>query len=332
MPQLLHDVLGIGNAIVDVLVQVDDAVLIDHGLHKGTMALVDADAAAALLASLPPGVECSGGSAANTLAGLAELGIQTAYIGKVAPDRLGGVFARGMQSLGVDFNTQPGTRQPPTAQCVVLVTPDGQRTMQTHLGACVELGPEDVSESLVASAGILYLEGYLWDRPAAKDAFRKAMRIAHGAGRRVALTLSDAFCVDRHRAEFAALVQREVDILFANEAEITSLYQVATVEEALARVPRREGRITVVTRSEKGAIVMDHTTQVAVPAEPGVQVVDTTGAGDLFAAGFLYGLVSGFELADCARAGVVAAAEVISHVGARPQAPLLPLMQARLGL
>lgn len=330
MPQATHDVLGIGNAIVDVLVTVEDAVLTQHGLHKGSMALVDADTATRMLATLPAGTECSGGSAANTLAGLASLGVRTAYIGKVAPDRLGGVFARDLQALGVDFNTQPGAHQPPTAQCLVLVTPDAQRTMQTYLGACVELGPEDVPEALVASAAITYLEGYLWDRPAAKDAFRKAMRVAHAAGRQVSLTLSDPFCVDRHRAEFLDLAQNHVDILFANEAEILSLYQVDSLPGALLRLQRKPGQTVVVTRGAQGSVVCTAQGDVAVPAAPVAQVVDTTGAGDLYAAGFLYGVSRGLDLPTCARLGGITAAEAISHVGARPVAALRPLVEAAL--
>lgn len=323
-----YDILGIGNAIVDRLIAVDDAVLSRHRLSKGTMALVDGDTAARMLGALPEGVECSGGSAANTLVGLAGLGVRTAYIGKVAPDRLGGVFSSDMKTIGVAFNTPPGTEQPPTAQCVVLVTPDAQRTMLTYLGACVELGPNDVPDELVASSAITYLEGYLWDRPAAKDAFRKAAAVAHAAGRRVALTLSDPFCVNRHRDEFRDLADNHVDILFANEAEITALYEVATVEEALALVPRHAGRITVVTRGAQGSTAMDAEHIVSVPAEAIARVVDTTGAGDLYAAGFLYGVVRGANLTTCARIGGIAAAEAISHVGARPQTALLPLVKA----
>ncbi|MES2422785.1 MAG: adenosine kinase [Pseudomonadota bacterium] len=324
------DILGIGNAIVDVLVAVDDSVLAQHALNKGSMALVDAATATAMLAAVPAGVECSGGSAANTLVGLAALGVRTAYIGKVASDRLGGVFSKGMVDVGVAFDTPAGPAEPPTAQCLVLVTPDAQRTMQTFLGACVELGPDDVPEALVQDAAITYLEGYLWDRPAAKDAFRKAAKVAHAAGRRVSLTLSDPFCVGRHRAEFLDLAENHVDILFANEAELISLYEAESFDAALARVPRSAGKITVVTRGALGSVVIDATSTTAVPAEPIAKVVDTTGAGDLYAAGFLYGLTRGLDMRGCARAGGIAAAEAISHFGARPQAPLLPLVESAL--
>lgn len=321
------DLLGIGNAIVDVLAHADEAFLEAHGLPKGAMTLVDADSADRLYDAMGPGVEISGGSCANTVAGAASLGSAVAYVGKVRDDQLGRIFAHDIRAAGVAFDTPPAPDGPGTARCLVLVTPDAQRTMCTYLGACVELGPEDVDPSLVASAAVTYLEGYLWDPPRAKDAFRKAMAAAREAGRRVALTLSDPFCVERHREEFRHLVDHEVDVLLANEHELAALYEAASLEEAVAAV-RGRCELAAVTRSARGSLVVAGDEVHEVPAAPVERVVDTTGAGDLYAAGFLHGLTHGMDPAACARLGGLAAAEVIAHVGARPERPLRELIPA----
>jgi len=321
------DILGIGNAIVDVVARAEDTFLSRHDMHKGAMILVDAEQAEAIYAAMPPGEESSGGSAANTCAVAAALGARVAYFGKVADDQLGAVFRHDMQASGVHFPSQPLIAGAPTARCLILVTPDGQRTMNTYLGACVKLDQADVDESVVAAAAVTYLEGYLFDPPAAQTAFRKAAAAAHAAGRQVALSLSDAFCVDRHRAAFRELVARDVDILFANETEVTSLYEENTFEAA-AEAARREVALAVLTRSEAGSIILRGEEQAEVAAEP-TRVVDTTGAGDAYAAGFLAGYTAGKSLPVCGRMGSVAAAEIISHYGARPEADLKKLM-ARL--
>jgi sugar/nucleoside kinase (ribokinase family) len=330
MAQTDFDVVGIGNAIVDVLAKADDAFLAGNRLTKGAMTLIDAAKAEVLYAAMGPAIECSGGSAANTMAGIASLGGRAGYIGKIAADQLGDVFRHDIRSAGVTYATPPAKSGPATARCLIFVTPDAQRTMQTYLGACVELGPDDVPEKMVAGASVTYLEGYLWDKPAAKDAFRKAMKVAHEAKRKVALTLSDPFCVERHRAEFRDLVDNQVDILFANEAEIISLYHAKNFDEALSYVQKHKDKIIVVTRSEKGSVVCHDGSVHAVPAEKVERVVDTTGAGDLYAAGFLYGLTQQMSLTDCARIGGIAAAEIISHFGARPEVLLRTLVKTRL--
>src|SRR5215469_10701462 len=315
------DVVGIGNAIVDVLSQADDAFIAAEKIAKGAMTLIDEARAKALYERMGPGIEASGGSAANTIAGIASLGGKAAYIGKVAEDLLGKVFAHDLRAAGVQYSTLPLKGGPATARCLILVTPDAQRTMNTFLGASVEFEPGDVDRDLVAGAQVTYLEGYLFDRPLAKQAFRQAGEIAHKAGRKVSLTLSDPFCVDRHRADFRDLIRGHVDILFANEAEICSLYETKDFEQAAAAV-RAEVEIAVLTRSEKGAVVVTAKDRVAVPAAPVAKVVDTTGAGDLFASGFLYGFTHGKDLAHCAKLGALCAAEIISHFGARPEAKL----------
>ncbi|HUN42131.1 MAG TPA: adenosine kinase [Acetobacteraceae bacterium] len=327
MTETTFDILGIGNAIVDVVARAEDTFLSRHDMHKGAMILVDAEQAEAIYAAMPPGEESSGGSAANTCAVAAALGARVAYFGKVADDQLGAVFRHDMQASGVHFPSQPLIAGAPTARCLILVTPDGQRTMNTYLGACVKLDQADVDESVVAAAAVTYLEGYLFDPPAAQTAFRKAAAAAHAAGRQVALSLSDAFCVDRHRAAFRELVARDVDILFANETEVTSLYEENTFEAA-AEAARREVALAVLTRSEAGSIILRGEEQAEVAAEP-TRVVDTTGAGDAYAAGFLAGYTAGKSLPVCGRMGSVAAAEIISHYGARPEADLKKLM-ARL--
>jgi len=322
------DVLGIGNAIVDVLSKTTDAFLVEHALQKNAMQLIDADRARYLYARMGPGVEVSGGSAANTIAGLAGLGAKTAYIGKVAKDELGDVFAHDIRSLGVKFETPPLEHGAPTARCLVLVTDDGHRTMNTFLGACTALTPDDIDPTTVAASTITYVEGYLWDKDDAKAAVKKAMDIAHASGREVAFTLSDPFCVERHRAEFLSLVEDHIDILFANEAELKSLYRASDFDSALAAV-RRHCRVAALTRSEKGAVIVSGEQLHTVAAEPVERVVDTTGAGDQFAAGFLSGLTAGRDLTTCGRMGAVAAAEVISHMGPRPERDVSALFRAR---
>ena len=319
-----YDVLGIGNAIVDVLSRADDDFLKSRGLAKGGMQLIDAEEAENLYAAMGPGIEISGGSAANTIAGLASFGARTGFIGTVQSDQLGNVFRHDISALGVDYVTPARTSGDPTARCLILVTPDGERTMNTFLGASQTLGPDDVNEEDIAKADIVYLEGYLFDPAPAKEAFYKAARLAHKHGGRVALTLSDAFCVDRHREEFRVLVNDEVDILFANEAEIISLYQASSFEEACTKIGK-ECPLAILTRSADGAVIVAKGEISEVPAKRVDAVVDTTGAGDLFAAGFLYGLASKRDLEDCARLGAMAAAEVIGHMGARPESSLIAL-------
>jgi sugar/nucleoside kinase (ribokinase family) len=330
MSQARQDVVGIGNAIVDVIAHAEDRFLAAQSMAKGAMTLIEAERAEALYARMGPGVEMSGGSAANSMAGLASLGGRAAFIGKVRDDQLGAIFAHDIRAAGVTFRTPPAKAGPQTARCLIFVTPDAQRTMNTYLGASVELGPEDVEEELIAAAQVTYLEGYLWDKPCAKEAFRKAARIAHEAGAKVALTLSDPFCVERHRAEFQELVKGPVDILFANDAEIRALWQVGDFDAALAATKGQVGTAAL-TRSEKGSVVLTGERIDRVPAEPVERVVDTTGAGDLYAAGFLYGLTNGRPPAEAARIGAIAAAEVVSHVGARPERPLKALVAERLG-
>jgi sugar/nucleoside kinase (ribokinase family) len=318
------DILGIGNAIVDVLAPTDDAFLAGRGLPKGGMQLIDTTQAEALYAAMPAGVESSGGSAANTCAVAAALGAKVGFLGKVAADQLGQVFAHDIKAAGVHFPTAPLASGAPTARCLILVTPDGQRTMNTFLGACVTFGPEDVDTAEVARAKVVYLEGYLFDPPAAQAAFRAAAKAAHAAGRKVALTLSDPFCVGRHRDAFRAFVAEECDILFANEAEILALYETEDFEEAAKRVAQ-DVEIAALTRSEHGSVILSGGARHVVAAQP-TTVVDTTGAGDAYAAGFLAAWTQGRPLAEAGRWGSIAAAEVISHYGARPQADLKALV------
>ncbi|MSO75483.1 MAG: adenosine kinase [Alphaproteobacteria bacterium] len=325
----LLDVVGIGNAIVDVLSHADDGFLSRHSLAKGVMSLIDARRAASLYAAMGPAIEASGGSAGNTVAGLAGLGSPAAYIGRVRDDQLGGIFRHDIQSLGVEFDNPPATEGPATGRCLIFVTPDAQRTMQTYLGAAIELGPEDVDPALIARAQVTYLEGYLWDPPRAKAAFLKAAEVAHQAGRKVALSLSDPFCVDRHRADFRDLVARHVDILFANEAEIMALYEVPDFDAALQQV-RGHCEVVALTRGEKGSVVLAGDEVHVIDAEPVPRVVDTTGAGDLYAAGFLHGYTQGYGLARAGRIASIAASEVIGHLGPRPETPLGELVRQRL--
>jgi len=315
------DVVGIGNAIVDVIAHADERFLDAEGFAKGAMTLIDAERAEALYHRMGPAIESSGGSAGNTMAGLASLGGSGGYIGKVRDDLLGEVFRHDITAIGVRFDTPAATAGPGTARCLIMVTPDGQRTMGTYLGACVELGPEDLDAALIADAQVTYLEGYLFDPPRAQEAFRAAAATAHAAGRQVALSLSDPFCVGRHRVAFRELVAGEVDILFANEAEICSLYETDDFAAAAAAV-RGHVAIAVLTRSAAGSIVIAQGEAHDVAAVPVEHVIDTTGAGDLYAAGFLYGLTRGLALPRCGALGSLCAAEIISHVGARPEAAL----------
>jgi sugar/nucleoside kinase (ribokinase family) len=323
MPEL--DVVALGNAIVDVITHADDAFLAAQGLVKGSMRLVDEAESARLYDVMGAGIETSGGSAANTAGGVASFGGQAAYIGKVRDDQLGTVFAHDIRAVGVRFDVPPSPDGPPTARCLILVTADAQRTMNTFLGIAAFLTPDDVDTELVASAGITYCEGYLWDVDVAKQAIVHAMDAAHGAGRRVALALSDGFCVDRHRDEWLTLTSERVEILFANEDEIRSLYQVPTFDAALQEV-RRHCELAFLTRGPKGSVVVAGDEVHVVDAHPVARVVDTTGAGDLYASGVLYGLTQGLDVATCARIGSMAAAEVISHIGARPETPLSDLL------
>jgi fructokinase len=318
------DILGIGNAIVDVLAPTDEAFIVDRGLPKGGMRLIDTTEAEALYAAMPAGVESSGGSAGNTCAVAAALGAKVGFLGKVAADQLGEVFSHDIKAVGVHFPTPPLSGGAPTARCLILVTPDGQRTMNTFLGACVTFGEKDVDAAEVARAKVVYLEGYLFDPPEAQAAFKAAARAAHAAGRKVAITLSDAFCVGRHREAFRAFVREEADILFANEAEILALYETDDFEAAAAQAAQ-EVEIAALTRSEHGSIILSGGERHQVAAQP-TKVVDTTGAGDAYAAGFLAAWAKGLSLPTAGRWGSIAAAEVISHYGARPLVDLKELV------
>ncbi len=322
-----YDVLGIGNAIVDVLAKADDDFLVRHGMTKGAMALIDEGQATAIYKAMGPATEISGGSAANTIAGLASFGARAAFVGKVRDDQLGHVFEHDIKSANVVFKTPAAKTGAATARSYILVSPDGERTMNTFLGAAQDLSPSDIDPAQIASSSIVYLEGYLWDPKDAKQAFLKASKIAHDNKRTVALTLSDAFCVGRYRDEFLDLIKtKTVDLVFANEAELTSLYQIGDFDKALAQL-RSDANLAVVTRSEKGCVVATKAKVTAVPAFPVKQVVDTTGAGDLFAAGFLFGTVRELTHEQSGQLGALAAAEVIQHIGARPQTSLKALAQ-----
>jgi sugar/nucleoside kinase (ribokinase family) len=322
---ILYDVVGVGNALVDMIAMVDDAFLAAQSMIKGSMALIETDRAVQLTTAVGSTTRTSGGSGANTIAGIASLGGEVAFIGKVSNDDLGQEFASDMVSMGVQFLSGGPASDIPTGRCIIAVTPDAQRTMNTYLGVSTLLAFDDLDASVIAAGAVLYLEGYLFDRDEAKQAFRQAASLAHGHGRVVALTLSDAFCVDRHRSDFRALVRDEIDVLFANEDELKSLYEVDDFDEAVALL-RHDCHIAAVTRSEKGSVIVTRDDVHVVPAAPVDAVVDTTGAGDLFAAGFLRGLTQGKDLTSCARIGAIAAAEVISHVGPRPLVPLIGLL------
>jgi sugar/nucleoside kinase (ribokinase family) len=323
------DVVAIGNALVDVLADADDAFLAEHGMVKGAMALVDTELAERIYGAMGPGVEISGGSAANTVAGVASLGSRAAYIGRVRDDQLGAVYTHDLRAAGVRFDPLPAVDGLPTGRSLILVTPDAERTMNTCLGASAELTADDVDPDLVRAAGCTYLEGYLWDSPAAQDAFRFAAEVAHAADRRVALTLSDGFVVDRHRETFLDLIAGSIDVLFANATEICMLYEVDDFDEAVALV-RNHCEVTAVTHGASGSVLLRGDELVRIPVEPvpGGSVVDTTGAGDLYAAGVLHGLATGCDLGTCGRLGGLAAAEVISHLGARPQTSLAAMVAA----
>ena len=330
MADTRFDVIGIGNAIVDIISRCDDSFLQTHNLPKGHMRLIDTSEAEALYDAMGPGIESSGGSAANTMAGLASFGAQAGFIGKVAEDQLGRVFRHDLKAAGVDYETAPASNssQNPTARCLILVTPDGERTMNTYLGASVELGNGEISQDAISSAAITYLEGYLFDPPEAKAAFHAAAAIAAKAGRKVALSLSDGFCVERHRAAFRSLIEGGVNILFANEDEICALYETSSFDRACAEV-QAECALAALTRGPAGSVIVADGDTIEVPAEKVAKVVDTTGAGDLYAAGFLYGLSKGRDLATCGRLGGLAAAEIISHIGARPAVSLQALAGER---
>lgn len=326
-----YDVIAIGNAIVDVMAPASDELVDELGLTKGGMQLVDADGARDLYAAMGPAKEISGGSAANTLAGLSAMGAQCAFVGQVASDQLGNVFAHDIRAVGIDFDTVPREGEPPTARCLIFVTPDGQRTMNTFLGASQFLPPEALNEEAIGGAEILYLEGYLWDPEEPRAAMRAAIETAKGASRKVAFTLSDAFVIDRHGDDFRALIADGlIDILFANEVELAALTGEAGFDDGVAALAGKVP-VLVVTRSEKGATCVTGGETFTVAAEPIDKVVDTTGAGDLFAAGFLYGHVRGEDPARCLHRGAIAAAEIISHYGARPEADLAKLMAEKLG-
>ncbi len=338
----IFDVCAIGNALVDVIADASDEFLQTSGVAKGMMTLIDAERAAMLYDMIGPTMQISGGSAANTVAGIASLGGKPAYMGKVKADQLGAIFRHDMHAQGVHFATSPAPEErrkeihevhqdrragAPTGRCLILVTPDAQRSMSTYLGAAIEFGPEDIQQDVIRNSQITYLEGYLFDPPGAKKAFHLAAKIAHEAGRQLSLTLSDVFCVERYRAEFIELIKNDIDILFANQNELMALYQTKDLDQAIAKA-REQCGLVIATRSEKGAIIAKDTETVEVPAAPVAKVVDTTGAGDLFAAGFLFGLTQGKSLAEAGRLGSIAAAEVISHYGPRPQKKLSSLVGA----
>ncbi len=328
MVQAEFDVLGIGNAIVDILASTEDDFLVRESLSKGTMHLIDAERADTLYAHMGPAIEASGGSAGNTAAGVASLGGRAAFIGKVADDAFGTIYRHDMKATGVHFGTAPLSEGAPTARSMILITPDGERTMNTYLGACQALSPDDIDADIVGRAAITYLEGYLWDPPEAKKAFIRAAEIAHAAGRKVSLTLSDAFCVDRFRAEFLDLIRsKTVDILLANDSEVRSLYETGDVDSALTAL-KADCTLAAVTIGAEGALVVTPEATIKVPATPVNAVVDLTGAGDLFASGFLYGVARGMALTDAGRLGALAASEVIGHIGPRPAAPLTDVARA----
>jgi sugar/nucleoside kinase (ribokinase family) len=330
MQDAKYDVLGIGHAIVDVLAQTTDAFLTEHGIAKGTMTLVDGFRAETLGRTMKNPVEASGGSCANTMVGIASLGGKAAFIGKVNDDRLGQAFGEDIHKAGVGFDTAPAKGNVATASSHILITPDGQRSMNTYLGCAAALTAADMTAAKIAAAKVLYVEGYLWDTDGAKAAIRTAIAHAKAAGRKVAFTLSDPFCVGRWREEFKALLEGDVDILFANEAEAKALYETESFDDAFQAI-RKLGRTAAITRSAHGAVVLDARHVHILDAEPVDRVEDTTGAGDQYAAGFLFGHARGLPLATCGRLGGIAAAEVISHVGPRPHVSLKSLA-AKAGL
>ena len=325
-----YDVVGIGNALVDVVAHVDEDFIVNQSLVKGTMTLVEQDSADFLYGKMPQGIECSGGSCANTMAGIASLGGKGAFIGKVRDDYFGKVFAHDLEAIGVDFANGPAAEGPATGRCLVMVTSDAQRTMCTDLGIASTLTAQDLNGGVIQSSQIVYMEGYLFDRPEAQRAFARAAEFAHDSGHKVSVTLSDPYCIDRHRDAFRELVTNHVDILFANEVEILSLYQVTRFDDALQKL-RGHTEINCLTRSEKGSVIVKGDEVHIIDAEPVRTVLDTTGAGDLYAAGFLYGYTQGLDLGTCGRIAAIAAAEIISHNGARPETPLAALVEEKLG-
>jgi sugar/nucleoside kinase (ribokinase family) len=328
MVQPLFDVAGLGSAIVDIIARCDDAFLSAQGLEKGMMRLIDAAEAVRLYGELGPAVEVSGGTVPNSCVGVASFGGKAAFMGKIARDQLGEIFTHDLRAAGVSFATEPAEGSAPTARSLILVTPDGERTMNTHLGAAAELSAREVDPELIRASKALYLEGYAFDGPPAKAAFHEAAGIARGAGTTVALTLSDPFCVERHRQHFLDFIKSGVDLLFANERELLTLYQTADMGDACTRL-RADCALAAVTRGEKGSLVMTPSRMVEVAAEPVAHVVDTTGAGDLYAAGFLFGCARGLDLAACGQLASIAAAEIISHIGPRPEASLAALARAK---
>ncbi len=325
MSETTYDVLTIGNAIVDIIARCEDDFLVSEDIIKGAMNLIDMQRAESLYEAMGPAIETSGGSAGNTAAGIASFGGKVAYFGKVADDHLGKIFTHDIRAIGAQFNTEPLVGGEATARSMIFVTPDGERSMNTYLGACVQLAENDIEPDVVASSAITYFEGYLWDPVKAKDAIRLAARIAHEANRKVAMTLSDSFCVDRYREEFLELLRSgTVDIVFANDAELKSLYQTSDFGSALDAI-RNDSQLAAITRGEEGSIVVTRDKTIEVNAHPISELVDTTGAGDLYASGFLFGLTSNRSLEDCARLGGLAASEVIQHIGPRPQTSLKEL-------
>lgn len=329
MTEYKFDTTCIGNAIVDVLSKIDDDFLVKENLVKNSMNLIDEVRAEDLYSKMGSAIEMSGGSAGNTAAGVASLGGKSNYIGKVRNDQLGSIFAHDIRAAGVTFDTEMSESGAATARSFILVTPDAHRTMNTYLGACVELGPDDINPAMIAASEVTYMEGYLWDPEGGKAAFRKAAKIAHEADKRVSLTLSDSFCVDRFRSEFIDFIDGGVDILFANEEEIKSLYQTSSLDEAMNAV-RSKVEIACVTKSKDGSVILNGDITLDVEADTTIDVVDTTGAGDLYASGFLYGFTNGYSLADSGRIASIAAAEIISHIGARPSISLKDLIAEKL--
>lgn len=328
MTEIRYDVVGIGNAIVDIIGRCDDAFLAAHEAPKGHMRLVDAQTVATLYKAMGPAVEISGGSAANTMAGVASLGGRAAFIGKVAGDELGRIFAHDIRAAGVAFNSQAVDGKAPTSRSLILVTPDGERTMNTFLGISTDLDDGEVDPDMIRGAAIVYLEGYLFDRDEAKAAFRQAVAIAKGAGRRVALSLSDSFCVNRHRGEFLDLIRSGIDIVFANESEIMALYETTDFDTAAAKAGG-DVPLAALTRGGQGSEIHTRGQVVKVPVDPVAKVIDTTGAGDLYAAGVLHGLAKNLSLEAAGRLGSLAAAEIISHIGARPEKPLAEIARSK---